>query len=177
MLKNDLLKDFSVFADIPQEYLSEFAQHGKILEFDLNQTVFKEGEKALYLYGVMDGEVELSITVRDKILKTHIEYEESLQTRIETIEKDIIIESIEAREIFGWSAFINPKIYTSTAKCSKPARIISLPAGQLKSAFNKNPQLSCVFMERLSEIISQRLRNTTNKLIQSWSQAFDVNRI
>jgi len=32
-------------------------------------------------------------------------------------------------------------------------------------------------MERLSEIISKRLRNRTDKLIESWHQAFDMERI
>ncbi len=177
MIEKDLLKNFPIFSDTPQENLSEIAQLGKILKFDLSQTIFEEGGKASDFYGVVDGEVELSITVRDKITKTDIQYEESIQTRIETIENDIIIESIETSEIFGWSAFVNPRLYTSTAKCSKPARIISLPADQLKSNFAKNPQIGYVFMERMSQIISQRLRNRTDKLIESWNQAFDVKRI
>jgi CRP-like cAMP-binding protein len=177
MIEKDLLKDFPIFSDTPQQYLSEIAQLSKVLKFDLNQTIFQKGEKAFDLYGVVDGEVELIITVRDKIIKTDIQYEESIQTRIETIEKDIIVGSIETSEIFGWSAFINPRLYTTTAKCSKPATIISLPADKVKSIFIKNPKLGYVFTERLSEIISQRLKNTTDKLIESWSQAFDVNRI
>ncbi len=177
MIEKDLLKNFPIFSDTPQENLSEIAQLGKISKFDLNQTIFQEGGKAFDLYGVVDGEVELSITVKDKIIKTDIQYEESIQTRIETIENDIIVESIETSEIFGWSAFVNPRLYTSTAKCSKPVRLISLPADKLKSIFAKNPQIGYVFMEQMFQIISQRLRNRTDKLIESWNQAFDVNRI
>jgi CRP-like cAMP-binding protein len=177
MIDKDLLEKFPLFSDTPQENLSEITQLGKIVEFDLNQTIFQEGSKAFDLYGVVDGEVELSITVRDKIIRSDIQYEESIQTSIVTIENDIIVESIEANEIFGWSAFVSPRLYTTTAKCSKPARIISLPADELKSIFVKNPQLGYVFMERMAQIISQRLRNRTDKLIESWSQAFKVNRI
>jgi CRP-like cAMP-binding protein len=177
VLEKDLLKGFQVFSDIPQEHLSEISQLGKVSEFDLNQTIFQDGEKAFDLYGVVDGEVELSIAVRDKISKTDIQYEEYIQTRIETIENDIIVDSIEPGEIFGWSALINPKLFTTTAKCSKPAMIFSLPADKLKSIFDKNTQLGYVFMEQLSEIISQRLRARTDSLIEGWSLAFDVNRI
>ncbi len=177
MVEKELLGGFSFFFDMPQEQLAEIAQIGKVSEFDLNQTVFQYGDKAFDLYGVMDGEVELSITLRDKIVKKDIQYEDSIQTRIETIEKDIIIVSIEPGEIFGWSAFINPKTYKATAKCSQPASIILLPADKLKTLFDKNPQLGYVFMERLSETISQRLRSTTDKLVESWSEAFDGNRI
>ena len=177
MLEKELFKGFSIFSDIPQEHLSKIAQWGKVLEFDLNETIFQDGENAFDLYGVVDGEVELILMVRDKILKTDIQYEESIKTHIETIEKDIIVDSIEPGEIFGWSAFIEPRLFTTTAKCSKSARIISLPTDKLKAIFYKNPQVGYVFMERLVEIISQRLRNRTDKLIESWSQAFDVNRV
>ncbi len=177
MLEKETVKGFPVFSDIPQEHLSEIAQLGKVLEFDLNEIIFQDGEKAFDVYGVVDGEVELSLMVRDKIFETDIQYEESVQTRIEIIEKDIIVDLIESGEIFGWSALINPRLFTTTAKCSKSARIISMPADKLKAVFDKNPQVGYVFMERLAEIISQRLRNRTNKLIESWSQAFNVNRV
>ena len=177
MLEKELVTGFSIFSELPQEKLSEVAQRGKILEFDSNETIFQEGETALNLYGVLDGEVELSLIFRDKILKTDIQYEKSIQTRIETIEKDIVVDSIGPGEIFGWSALIRPRLLTSTAKCSKPTRIFSLPAADLKAIFDKDPQVGYVFMERLSEIISQRLRHRTDKLIEIWCEAFEVNRI
>jgi len=177
MLAENLLRDFSIFSDIPQADLKEIAQHGEVVAFDPDQAIFRDGDKATDLYGVVEGEVELGITVKDKILKADIQYEEALQTRIETIENVIVVESVDPGEIFGWSAFINPRLYTSTARCSQPSRIISLPADELKSIFVKKPQVGFLFMERLSEIISQRLRNRTDKLVEAWSQAFDVNRI
>jgi len=177
MIEKDLFKYVSIFSDIPQEHLSEISQWSKVLEFDSDETIFQNGEIAFDLYGVVDGEVELSLVVKDKILKTDIHYEESIQTHIETIEKDIIVDSIASGEILGWSALIEPGQYTTTAKCSKSTRIISLPADKLKAIFVKNPQIGYVFMGRLSEIISQRLRHRTDKLIESWSQAFDVDRV
>jgi len=177
MIEKNLLDEFSIFSEIPTENLMEIAQFGEILEFGAGQTIFKDGENASDLYGVLDGEVELGITVKDKILKADIQYEEALQTWIETIESVIIVESINPGEIFGWSAFIAPRLYTSDATCSQSARIISLPADELRSIFTQNPQVGFVFMERLSEVISQRLRNRTAKLVESWNQAFDVNRI
>jgi CRP-like cAMP-binding protein len=177
MLEKELLKGFPIFYDIPQEHLSEISQVGKFSNFDLSQTIFQDGENAFNLFGVVDGEVELSITVRDKILKANIKYEEYVQTHFETIENDIIVDSIEPGEVFGWSALINPRLYTTTAKCSKPSIIMSLPADKLQAIFNKNSQLGYLFMVRVSEIISRRLRNRTNRLIEGWSQAFDVNRI
>ena len=89
MLEKELLKGFPIFSNIPQEDLSEIAQWGKVLEFDLNATIFQDDENALDLYGVVDGEVDLSLMVRDELLRTDIQYEESIRTHIETIEKEL----------------------------------------------------------------------------------------
>ena len=177
MFEKELLKGFPIFSDMPQEHLLAISQLGKVTEFDPNQTIFQDGEQAFDIYGVVDGEVELSITIRDKILKRDIQYEEYIQTRTEIIENDIIVESIASGEVFGWSALISPRLYTTAAVCSQPSTIISLPGDKLKAIFSENAQLGYVFMKRLSEIISQRLRNRTSSLIESWSQAFDVNRV
>lgn len=177
MIDKEMLKNFAIFSDIPQECLSEMVQWGKVIEFNPNETVFQNGESASDVYGVVEGAVELSLVVKDKILKTDIKYEESIQTHMEIIEKDIIVGSIGPGEIFGWSAFIKPRLFTTTARCSRATRVISLPADKIKGLFDRNLQVGYVFMEQLSEIISQRLRDRTDKLIESWSQAFDVSRV
>lgn len=173
----DLLKGFPIFSNFPQEQLSEITQWSKTSDYSLNEIIFRDGETAAFFYCVVDGEVELSLVFRDKILKTDIQYEESIQTHIENIQKEIIVDSIEPGETFGWSAMVEPRLFTTTARCSKTSNIISLPIDRLKAVFDKNPHLGYVFMERLAEIISQRLRDRTEKLIESWSQAFDVNNI
>jgi len=175
--EKELFQNFPIFSDIPQEHASEIARHGEIMEFESNDTVFHDGENACELYGLLDGEIELSFLVKEKLLKTNIQFEEYIQTHIETIEKQIVVDSIEPGEIFGWSSLVKPNRFSATAKCSKPARIFSLPADKLKLYFEQNPQIGFVFMEHLTEVISHRLKNRTNKLIEAWSEAFDVNRI
>lgn len=177
MLNSELLRGFSVFSAIPDEKLAEIAEFGELLKFDANEIVCQEGDAAQNLYGVLDGEVELCLIVRDKILKTDIQYEEAIQTHFETHERDIVVDTIEPGEIFAWSALIKPKFLTSTAKCSKPSRIFSLPTADLEALFNMDYQVGYGFMEKLTEIISQRLRNRTDKLIESWSEAFSATRV
>ncbi len=177
MVTNDLVKRFSVFSKVSEEMISQVAKCCEVLEFDSRQRIFGEGDIATAVYGVLDGEVELSIMVRDRILKTKIKYEESLQSRIETIEKNIVVDSISAGEIFGWSAMIEPGVLTSTAICSAPSRLLALPSRDLKTLFYDDVHLGYYFMEQLVQIVSNRLRNRTRRLIESWGQAFAVNKI
>ena len=181
MVTNDLVKRFSVFSKVSEEMITRIAKCCEVMEFDSKQRIFGEGDIATAVYGVLDGEVELSIRVKDEILKTEIKYEESLQSRIETIEKSIVVDSIAPGEIFGWSAMIPPGVLTSTAICSAPApattRLLALPARDLKTLFDADVHLGYFFMVQLSQIVSNRLRNRTRRLIESWGQAFAVNKI
>ncbi len=178
MLEKDLIAKFSIFDDMPQEHIAEIGRCTEILEFKSGDTILWEGEKATNLYGVIEGEVELSLTVRDKILKTDIQHEEYVRTHVETIERDIILDTIIPGDIFGWSALTSSQLYTSTAKCcATPSTIFAMEAEDLMAFFRKHPTIGYLFMERLVELISQRLRNRTDKLIEGWSQAFDVDRI
>jgi hypothetical protein len=43
--------------------------------------------------------------------------------------------------------------------------------------FEQNPALGYVFMEKLAEIISQRLQKRTDKLIEAWGEAFEIDRV
>ena len=178
----DVLRDYQrVIAEsyAPKAYFARVLRVGTAANMPPLNMLDKSGvpigldvDLASYMASAMG--VELSLVVSDRILKTDIQYEESIQTHINTIEKDITVDLIEPGEIFGWSALIKPGLFTTTARCSKAARIISLPADKLKAIFDKNPRVGYGFTERLAEIISQRLRNRTDKLIESWNQAFDV---
>jgi CRP/FNR family transcriptional regulator, cyclic AMP receptor protein len=177
MVEKDLISGFSIFSGVSQDHLSEIAQCTEVQEFDSGETIFKDGEEASSIYGVLNGEVELSLVVRDKILKTDIRFEEYSRTQIETIERDIVVDSIGSGEIFGWSALTSSGRFTSTAICAEPTKVFSLSADTLKSIFNQHPQVGYPFMERLVETISNRLTNRTDRLIEGWSQAFNVDRI
>ena len=77
--------------------------------------------------------------------------------------------------ISAWSALIAPHQLTSTATCTEPTRLIVVPADALEAVFERAPQAGAVFMKRLAEVIAQRLRHRTDKLIESWKQGFEKN--
>jgi CRP-like cAMP-binding protein len=177
MLNKDQLSEFAIFSDVDQDKLAEIAQGCDILEFEPNDVIFHQDEMAENLYGLLDGEVELIIMFKDKTLKTKIKYEKSVQTQEETLERPIVFRTIGPGKIFAWSSLVEPRILTATARCSKKSRIFSLPAAHLIAMFEKDPAFGHLLMTRLSEIISQRLKNRTRMLIEAWGEAFSADRM
>lgn len=52
-----------------------------------------------------------------------------------------------------------------------------LPAADLRMMFEADNALGYVIMKKLSDIISKRLQKRTEKLIETWVEAFDVDEI
>ena len=172
MVDVNQLSDLAMMAGLPPETLAEIARNGEIRTFDRGEVLFEEGEIATSLYGLLEGEVALSLIFRDRVLKADVRHEDHVRKHVEIVEKELVFETIEPGEVFAWSALIAPHQLTSTARCIEPSLLVALPADALEDIFDRDPQAGAVFMRRLAEVIAQRLRSRTDKLVESWHAAF-----
>lgn len=177
MVRTDLLTGFPLVAGMPPETLAEIARIAAVKSFAAGQAIFEEGDIATELYGLLEGAVSLSLIFQDRVLKADVRYEEYVHKQVEIVEKEMVFETVAPGEVFAWSALIAPHQLTSTARCSADSRVVALPADALEAVFDRDPQAASLFMRRLAEVIAQRLRLRTDKLIQSWHQAFGENRL
>jgi CRP-like cAMP-binding protein len=168
------LAEFLIFSGIPQDKLSSIAGVSEVFEFKADEIIFSQDDNADNLYGVLKGEVELSLVFKEKILKTDIKYEEAIIARYEILEKPIVVDTIDPGEVFGWSSLIGTGKLTSTAKSTQLTRVFSIPATDLKAILDQDNAPGYIFMKRLAEVIAQRLRSRTEKLIEAWGEAFEV---
>ena len=177
MNRKNLLSGFNFFKDVAPETLDMIAQKGEVLEFGPGDAVFHINEPAEHLYGLLEGEVDLSIVFTDKVLKTDIEYEEAIQASIVDEEKSIVVDTVSDGQIFGWASLVGAGRRTVTAHCTESSRIITIPAAELKTMFEMDHFFGYIIMKKLSSIISNRLKNRTDKLIEAWVEAFDADKI
>ncbi len=177
MINADQLAAFQLFSDLSSADLSAIAGECDLLEYSNNDVIFKYGETATAIYGVLEGEVALSLVFEDKVLKADIDYEEALQKRFEVFEKPIVVETVSPGEIFGWSALVQPHTSTATATCRAPVQVCAISGETLRRRFAENTALGFAIMNRLSELVSQRLRTRTRKLIETWGAAFGADQV
>ncbi|UCD81452.1 MAG: cyclic nucleotide-binding domain-containing protein [Desulfobacterales bacterium] len=177
MTERNLLAGFKFFSDVQAEKLEEIARKGEILAFDADDVIFRYDEPAVHFYGVLEGKVGLSVVFKDKVLKTEIEYEESIQASMVEEEKSIVVDTVKPGQVFGWASIVGPGRRTVTAHCMQSTRVIALPAAELRAMFEEDNALGYVIMKRMSDIISKRLKKRTEKLIETWVEAFDVDTI
>jgi CRP-like cAMP-binding protein len=177
MTARNPLSAFKFFNEVSPDVLESIARLGEIMEYQIDDVIFRYDEPAEHFYGVLEGQVDLSVVFKDKVLKTEIEYEESIHARVVEEEKSIVVDTVQPGQVFGWASLVGPGRRTVTAHCTQSTRVVALPAAELKIMFEEDNTLGYVIMKRMSDIISKRLKKRTEKLIETWVEAFDINKI
>jgi CRP-like cAMP-binding protein len=177
MIDQNMLSRFGFFADLPAGILTDMAAASRMLSFDPSTVIFQVGEKAETLYGLMEGEVDLSLVVMDKSLKAEVEFEEAV--RVQFLEKAsrISVDTVRPGQIFGWSALTGRGRRTVTATCSLPTKVAAIPAHLVIAMCAKEPALGYELMKRLVGIIANRIDNRNKRLIETWVEAFGVSKV
>lgn len=174
MNKQINLSQFPFFADISRERLSEIENFSIVQHYDKGSIVFQNNEPAKNLYGIIEGVVELKIIFKEEIITKDIKHEEYIRTYVKLLEKPIVVEEIKSREIFGWSALVEPGKMTATATCTTDCEIVLIPASDLKQVFSRDPEMGYILSARLNALIAGRLNNRTQKLVDIWCNLFET---
>ncbi len=177
MINKEILSKMKIFSGVQSEKLLEIASNCSLMETKVNDVIFRQGDEARDFYGLIEGEVELSLVFKEEFLRLDIRYEESIVAKREIIEKPIVVETIHPGEIFGWSSVVTDGIWTAGARCSRAGRIFAVPAKIFKSILDKDRVLGYAVMQNLNEVVSNRLQHRTDKLIEAWGEAFGLNKI
>ena len=177
MTESNPLAGFKFFSEVNPATLESIARTSEIVAYKDAEVIFRFDEPATHLYGVIEGQIDLSVVFTDKVLKTQIEYEEAIQANMVEEEKSIVVDSVLPGQVFGWASLVGSGRRTVTASCAQASRVFVLAAAELKTMFEADNALGYVIMKKLSDIISRRLQKRTDKLIETWVEAFDVDQI
>ena len=173
---DDLLA-FEMFLGPSQEILSTIAGLCRVRDYEKDEIIFNQDDQARDFFGVLEGEVELDLIYREKVITNQIiDYEVAIVSQHEIHERSIVADIIGPGEVFGWSSFFDSG-WTATAKCSRQSRIFSIPVAELKAIFEEHTDCGYEFMTRLAGMISQRFHSRTDRLIDVWGESFERNRI
>src|SRR5512146_3418982 len=99
-------------------------------------SIFKQGDKATYLYVVQRG----SVTIQYKPYDGPI----------------ITLSHLRAGEVFGWSSVVGGHTYTSDAICTSEADVLRLRGTDLVRLCTKHPGAGYAILDRLAEVVSPR---------------------
>jgi CRP-like cAMP-binding protein len=150
MVSPELLRRFTFFGGFSDEELKQLAMAGREQAVSAGEVLFSEGSHAGNLYFLVEGEVEILNRGHGGI-------------------EGVALTSLPAGEILGWSAVIEPYIFTATARATRPSRVIVFAGAELEKLIIDD-HLCSVLMKKIAQAIGQRLRDTRIQLLSLFTQ-------
>lgn len=145
MISPELVRRYSFFGGFAAKELKELAMAGNERNLEPGETLFSEGDRADWLYFLADGEVETLV---------HGEGET----------ENIPISTLPAGEPVGWSAVIEPHVYTASARTTRPSKVLVFGRNDLARLLEE-PNFAALLMRKVAEVVSRRLRDTQLQLV------------
>ena len=145
----DTLKSSELFEGLETHQLEKVAVLCRGGSYKEGVMIFREGDEATELYVLTDGRVALEMDVRP------VPDRPAIPTAVEVVSKG---------EGFGWSALVEPHIYTLSARCMTNCTVLAIKGDMLRKVIADDPGLGYELMKRLARLISLRLSHTRLRL-------------
>ena len=137
------------FKGLSDEELEKVAALGREESYAAGLSVVAEGTMAKDLYIVEKGKIAVEMNL----------------SAYPGLVQDKMVEVVPEGQPFGWSAVVGSRVYTMSARCQEPVRVIALDGEHLLSLFIKNPSIGYKVMECLVEVVSSRFRSVRKVLL------------
>jgi signal-transduction protein with cAMP-binding, CBS, and nucleotidyltransferase domain len=134
-----LLKETRLFRQCTTKELRDIARLCQNLTFKEGEHIFEAKNPAVYLYLVDQGTIDLRFSVT---------YYETFQ--------ELTIDRKFRGEAFGWSALIEPRIYTLTAIAAKDSQLVKINESDIHKLCKENSRLGYIIMKNISQIVGER---------------------
>ena len=119
------------------------------MRFKPDQYIFREGEEANQFYLIRGGRVSLELRAPQK--------------------KPIIIETLDAGDILGWSWLLPPYVWKFDARATTATSLIGLDAKCLRTKCEESHDLGYEVLKRFSQIVERRLEATRLQLLDLYA--------
>lgn len=119
-------------------------------EYEAGATIFKEGDVAQELLVLQEGKVALQMTL------PRAEAETSRRMTVDVVNKN---------EMIGWSAIVEPYIYTMSAVCLQKTKALSISGTKLRILMQDNQKVGYLVLQGLIRVVASRLNETRQLLV------------
>ncbi|MBI4282581.1 MAG: cyclic nucleotide-binding domain-containing protein [Chloroflexi bacterium] len=149
-MAKQLLKEYDFFKELT------VAEEEKVLalaarkEYPAGAIIFREGQRAEELLLLEEGKVVLQMQVRAAQSSSY---------------RKATIDFVTPGEMLGWSAIVEPNIYTLTAVSLGRAQVLTINGPKLKALMQNDLHIGQKLLAALVKVIASRLADTRELLV------------
>jgi len=152
----EILGSSDLFGGFEKKYLEKIVALCRSRHYGKGEIIFDEGSKSKEFYILSDGNLAL-----EKKVKRASEGRTWATT----------LEEIGKGEAFGWSAMVEPHIFSSSVRCLTDCEVLVINGERLRELMDSDPNLGYEIVKRLARLISSRMTYARASLTSSLSQA------
>jgi len=152
MIRVDALRRVEVFAGLNEQQLKELLGFCKEETYPPGAFLFREGQAADRYYILQTGKVALEMDV------PLVPQGPPQAVTVEVLDKP--------GQALGWSALVEPHVYTLSARCLEETQIIAMDGPTLRAWLDRECPLGYRVSMALNRIIADRLMETRKQLIR-----------
>jgi len=148
MISRATLKQIVMMQHLTDDMLDRLIPITELLQYDEQEFVFQQGDKAGRYYSILQGKVLLEQRIAPGIT--------------------VSISSIEAGFCFGWSSLLDDaaEFYTSDAVCAESTQLLSFRAEKLKALFENDFHMGYIINQRLLHVVKKRYDIRTEQFLR-----------
>jgi CRP-like cAMP-binding protein len=141
----DALKRSTFFAGFDDKSLADIAAFAHRTTFEAGRMIFDRDEEGREAYIILKGRVRQGFEVSPG--------------------SEVWFLTGEAGDLFGFGSLIPPRVRAMRAKASEQTEVVVLNADALMEYLEAHPHFGLIFMERLAQVIYQRLNNSRLQIL------------
>ena len=154
MINIDFLDTVQIFQGLNHEQLTKILEFCQEAEFEAGSELFKQGEDAVYLWIVVEGQVDLRHDAAGSSLS-----------------EASTISTIAEAGAFGWSSFTSPNRYRLSGVCAaKPCKLIKVDRKGLKQLFDADPDMGYAVMTNVATVVGTRFHEFQEEAVRQRGQ-------
>jgi CRP/FNR family cyclic AMP-dependent transcriptional regulator len=144
-----IIAGHSFFSDLEDRYVQSLTGCAANVRFDAGTYLFRESEPANHFYLIRAGRAAIEIAAPPR--------------------KPIIVQTLGAGEILGWSWLVPPYEWRFHARAVELVRAIALDGRCLRARCEENHDLGYELLKRFSQVITHRLEATRLQLLDVYA--------
>ena len=144
MAAEERLKSQEVFSFLLPKQVDSISNAAQAIRYKEGDTVYSQGERAEFIYVVLEGEVMLRLPGKGGL--------------------SVPIDVATAGTMFGSCMCFDIESYSTTAQCTQDSKLLKIEAVALSDLMDEDLRMGYAMQRRLSQIYFNRYLNTMRKL-------------
>ncbi len=144
------LRQSQIFSSLSNTQLEEVASLAEEKQYEAGTTLFQEGESAAELLVLQEGKVALQMTMPEALAQ---------------MSRRITVDIVSRNEVVGWSAIVEPHVYTLTAICLQKVKALSISNTKLRRLLRDNHKIGFEVLNGLIKVVASRMDETRRVLV------------